>query len=222
MIKNIALFLQDIIITLIGGLKDLFVKNPPKKWLTGIRGDLLIVQGFGGRWTYMSTIGNLANSLGYKVHVLEKLGYNLKKIENSSQILEKYIRKENLKNTTIISHSKGGIIAKYFLVNSKLSNRVKKVISISSPFEGTLFAYIYFLNLYELTPKSKLIRGLSQNSNVNNKFINIYGIDNIVIPNKNLYLAGAENLNLRIPGHMLILQNKKTLTEIEKALAVKL
>lgn len=183
----------------------------------GENGDVLMIQDFRSNGAYLLQMGNFINDLGYKVHVLKKLGNNAMKIQKSSQILEEYLKKNAIKKIFVISHSKGEIIAKHFLNNSKYANRVPKVISIASPFKGTLFAYTTIFNLRKPAPSSKLIKNLERNKFVNKKFINLRpAVDNMVIPNKNLLLEDARNHKINVVGHNRIIFSEKTLKEIEK------
>lgn len=210
----------DILIHPVAKFSNFIYRTPPNEWSLGNKGDVILVQGFGGTWSYLIRIGNFVNNLGYKIHVLEKLGNNTAKIEKCSKILENYILENEIKNAKVICHSKGGIITKYFLTTSKYKDRVSKVISISSPFGGTLLGHVNIFNLGEVALSSKLIKNLEQKKSVNNKFTNLYArTDEIVIPNKSLILQEAQNIKIDIAGHIRILDSPKTLKEIEKALA---
>jgi hypothetical protein len=119
-----------------------------------------------------------------------------------------------------VSHSKGGIVAKYFLVNSNEKGRIKKVINISAPFKGSILGYVGIYNAGELTPKSDLIKSLSKITSVNKMFVNIYArIDNLIINKEKPTLEGAKNIELDVVGHQRILYSREALEIIRQELA---
>src|SRR3989344_2169776 len=196
------------------------IPRKPKKWNSGKKGNVVLVHGFGGNWSYLKEIGNFVNKLGYRVHVLNELGVNLKPIFESYKILEKYIDNNNLKNLILIGHSKGGIISKYFIDNSPLTDRVKLIISIASPFGGTQLGRLKILNTHEFLPDSAIIQKLNAKTSKNKLFINLFSRkDDVVIPNQNLILKGAKNIKVEVDGHLGILESEKTLREIDKILS---
>lgn len=221
MLETIWGIFLDLLLHPMSLLSNFTLTKVPNNWSTGKNGDVILVQGFGGTWSYLVRIGNFVNKLGYKVHVLQKLGNNIAKIEKCSKILEEYLIENEIKNATIICHSKGGIIAKYFLTTSKYRDRVSKVTSISSPFKGTYLGYLNLFNVSEMAPSSKIIKNLEQQRLVNKKFINLYSkVDEIVIPNENLVLEGTRNVKIDVVGHIRILDSEKTLNVIEKILSL--
>ena len=209
----------DFLVHLSAKVSNYIVTNRPPEWEYGKRGDVILIQGFGGTWSYLTKIGNLANKMGYKVHTLPKLKNNIAPVHKCSQILEEYLHENSITKAVVVAHSKGGVIAKYFLVNSKLANRITKVVSLSSPFKGTLLGYLDIFNSKELTPGSKLLQDLEKATTINKMFVNLYPrVDNLVIPNKNLVLKNAQNIKIDMVGHLRILISDKALKHVEEAL----
>jgi triacylglycerol lipase len=209
----------DLLTVPIAKLNNFITNAPPSNWSVGEKGDVILVHGFGDKWSYLTKIGNSVNSLGYKVHVLQELGRNTFKIAMCSRILENYIQEKSIKNAVVICHSKGGVITKYFLIHSKQAKNIKGVISIAVPFGGFLFAYVHIFNLYELTPTSSLIKELKKNNSINGIFVNIRTkVDDIILPNKNTLLPGAENITTNVVGHLRILRAQETLDVIGQVL----
>ncbi len=164
-----------------------------------------------GSWVNFKKLAEYLNDNGYKIHVI--LPYpSLEPIQKLTKSIENFIQKENLKKFYILAHSKGGIVAKFFMdSNSKSSNNLLKCLTIATPWQGTEFAHIKIANTKELQPKSKLLKKINNSKN-KEKIVNIYGeIDNVIIPNKNLHLPGAKNIQLPIIGHLSILSNALTL-----------
>lgn len=188
--------------------------EPPLSWTKGDKGNFVIIQGLYEHFNFLKIIGDFINSQGYKVHILKDLNNNTLRIKDSVKIVESYAKENNLDEFNIICHSKGGIVAKYFLINSRFNDRIGKVISISSPYQGTLLSRLFDA---DLIPNSEVINLIKSDKRHNSKFYNLYPkIDNHVIPNKNLLLDGAINIKIDVVGHTRILTSSKTLEAISK------
>lgn len=199
-------------------VRSLASKDPPANWKVGTNREVLLLPGFLETWIFMEIIGNHLNKKGYRVHVVKELKRNTAPVEEQMKFVEKYVSQNKLKNLIIISHSKGGIIARYLLNSSPASESVTRIITIASPHQGTKFAKLKILNLTELIPQSKLLKQLSK-QNYLSKITNIYpSFDSTVIPNENLILEGASNIKLKTAGHTKILESKETLNLLDKIL----
>lgn len=196
-------------------IKGLMKRKPPKNRSRGNKQDVILIHGFRENWIFLEKIGNFLSNKGYKIHVPKQLKINTASVITNANILEEFISENNLKNITLISHSKGGLIAKYFLDHSKYSKKVDKVISIATPYGGTYFSFL--IGNIELSPISKTIKNINKNRSSCKKIVNIYpAFDNHVIPNKNLLLEGAINIKIGIVGHTRILVSDATINEISK------
>lgn len=199
----------------------LFLK-PDSKWKVGSKNDVLLVHGFGGNFTFLLYIAQKLNSLGYKIHVITNT-HMLGTAKNEARIVSEYIQKNNLSNFILIGHSKGGIVLKYLLeTNQAVQNNCKLFISICSPFNGTVFAYLSLFNLVELTPRSSLIKTFVSTQKSKVKHINFYArLDELVIPNKNAILdsPNTENIRVNVIGHTNILQSWVLIKQLEHFMA---
>jgi predicted alpha/beta hydrolase family esterase len=192
----------------------LFVKAP-KVWKTGTRGDVILVQGFAENFIPLKTIADHLNRLGYKIHVIPELNWQFFSIEKGAKILDEYILSHRLKDVVLVSHSKGGLVAKKYIDEAQ-KDTVKYAITLAAPYHGTLFGYLKVLSLFELNPYSETIQKLLRNEKLNHKIINIYStFDNHVIPNRNLILEGTRNIQIPIVGHTRILESPKTIAELD-------
>jgi hypothetical protein len=201
-------------------IEALFFINPPKKWREGTRGDIVLLPGFAETWVFFRTIGNGLNLLGYRIHTIGSLGRNFDSINVSVAKVKKFIESNHLQNIILLSHSKGGIIAKTLLDDPELSMIIKQSISIAVPYRGSFLGYTQILSLHEFTPTSTIIKEVNRLSVNNSKIINLYPkIDNHVIPNKNLLLEGANNICVNIIGHNRVLETKETFEKISACIA---
>lgn len=186
--------------------------KPPVSWSKGKKGDIVLIQGLLSNPLDLEKLGNHLNSIGYRIHILQKLRNNTMKTKKAMGILENYISTNRLENIILVGHSKGGIIIKYFLNNSQHANKVKIAFCISTPFKGSFLAYFIFR---EFSPTSQLIRNINLKKSVNKRVINLYSkFDELIIPNKNLLLDNAKNIRVDVIGHVRAVFSRKTYKEI--------
>jgi len=194
-----------------------FHLKPSKKWKIGNKGDVILVQGLNSRWVSLETIGREIHNLGYRVHVVKKLRKNLKLIAKGAADIAEYIETNGLKDVVLIGHSKGALNSIYLLKNPDMAEKIKKVITIASPFDGVvLFKFNPIAR--ELDPESTFIKQYKKGIDPK-KIINLYpSTDNKVIPNKSLEWDEVVNKEINVFGHIRVLESKQTLTEIKTIL----
>lgn len=194
------------------------IKNPEEAWSKGTKGDIVIVPGWHETWHAFIYIANILNKEGYRIHVIDDF-YTIRTCDELAQLVVKKVKELNGTNIVLLSHSKGGIVAKYALDKYKeIKDNVYKIIAIASPFKGTYTAYLNFHNIDELKPDSKIITELVPEIS-NSRIYNYYPKwDNHIIPNKNLHLDGAFNKVININGHTRIMESQELGTELLKLL----
>lgn len=190
---------------LIAYLKMLpFLKKLPDEWNLGEQGDVILIPGLHETNFFLYKIAKNINTLGYKIHVIPNFN-STNGIEQISHKLNDVVSIIESNEIILISHSKGGLVAKYFIDTSSQAKKIKYSISIATPYKGTLFGKLKFHGLHEVEPNSRFINCLSSTEN-NAKIINFYPkFDNHVIPNNNLTLEGANNIKINVNGHTRIL-----------------
>lgn len=182
-------------------------KNKPSSWNKGTKGNAILVPGFYESFHYLWKIADELNKLGYKIHLIEDFK-STDKVEVASEKIEATVRKINKGEIVLIAHSKGGVVSKYFLDNSKLSTKIKYSISIASPYNGSLLASSGHHNLFELKLGSSLIKNIQSNKTNLKKIYNFYPkFDNHIIPNSSMVLPGAKNKMIDVNCHTRILES---------------
>lgn len=193
-------------------LTSLFKKSLPEEWKTGDKGDVILIQGLHSTYLALAYVGNFLNSRGYKIHTIPNLT-SVETIEQAASKLESTVKSIDKPNLILVSHSKGGLISKYFLDHSQQNNKVRYSFSIATPYSGSLLGMTKIHNIHELGLKSSLILDLGKNKQNVSKIVNFYPkFDNHVIPNKSLLLDGATNIPIDVNGHTNILTSTQ-LTE---------
>jgi len=184
-----------------------FFPYNPKHWSRGEKGDVVIVQGFNDTPTYLRKIGDRISNMGYRVHTISDLGRQKEPIKIGAEKVAKYIRVNKLQDYFIVSHSKGGLVTKYTLYAHDIP-LPRRIFAIAPPFGGSIFGFVPFHNLYEMRRGSHILRELQKSTKYNHLFTTIYPIiDNMIgLPNSS-YLEGAENIQVPVRGHTMIMES---------------
>ncbi len=180
---------------------------------------VVLIPGVYESWRFMQPVAQHLYDLGHPVHVLDKLGYNVGAIPAMATIVSEYLEGIDLRDVTIIAHSKGGLIGKYAMSRPDTLSRVRRLIAINSPFSGSRYAYLFLLRSVRVfRPTGPIIRELTRNLLVNDKISSLYSVFDPHIPETS-QLLGAENIVLPTIGHFRPLADSHTLGVISAILA---
>ena len=179
--------------------------------VTQPRSPVLIIPGVFESWRFMQPVAEHLFGRGHPVHVLDELGFNTRAIPDLAAIVSAYLEQEDLHDVTIVAHSKGGLIAKQALGQPGTLARVRHLIAVNTPFNGSRYASLFLLpHVRMFAPKGPVIRGLSLETDVNRRITSLYSAFDPHIPETSL-LDGAENIVLPIVGHFRPLGDPRTL-----------
>jgi pimeloyl-ACP methyl ester carboxylesterase len=181
--------------------------HPP----TQPRSPVLLIPGVFESWRFMQPVAEHLYRQGHPVHVLDKLGYNTGAIPDMAVIVSEYLQREDLHDVTIVAHSKGGLIAKQALGQAGILARVRRLITVNTPFSGSRYASLFLLpSVRMFAPKAPVIRALSLDTAVNRRISSLYSVFDPHIPETSR-LEGAENIVLPTIGHFRPLAAHHTL-----------
>lgn len=201
------------------------VQKPPAHYLGYTKENkapIILIPGMFSKWNFLKSIADPLSLKGHPIYVLGHLGYNTQEIHHASKLVHDFIEEKGLDKIIVVSHSKGGLVGKHVLAFHNRQNKVKKLITIATPFGGSEIAKIAPLkSVRELVPESEIIQTLQQKKEVNNKIVSIFGVfDNHVWPESSCRLEGAKNIQVNAYGHHKILASKEVveavLVEVEK------
>lgn len=165
---------------------------------------VVLLPGIYEHWQFMKPLADAIDKAGYRVHIVEQLGYNAHSVEVSAAVVEQYINIAGLMDYVIVAHSKGGLVGKYVMAEDTAA-ACRGMIAINTPFNGSLYARLFLLGpLKMFSPKSKTIQYLSGQRTLNQKIVSIYGLFDPHIPGGSK-LAGATNVQLPVRGHFKII-----------------
>lgn len=180
---------------------------------------IILLPGVYEKWQFMKPLADLFDHEGYRLHVIEALGYNRGEIVEAAEYVENYIAKHNLRRYIIVAHSKGGLIGKYVMSQQKAANCLGMV-AVNTPFSGSIYAkYIPNRKLRMFSPVSKIILYLRGKKTVNSRIASVYSKFDPHIPSGS-YLEGGQNIQVPVYGHFKPLGNKRlqkiVLKEVER------
>jgi triacylglycerol lipase len=218
--KKISYWIIDYCYLLAGKFLMNIHRKPPKRYLNRVikgKRPIVIIQGKSNRWGFLKKLSDAISKRGYPIYVVKKLGSNKFDIKTSARIVKEIIEKNNLKNVTLLGHSKGGLVGKYILIHEDANNRIDHLIAIAAPFSGSKIVHHFPRNksLREFSPKSKMIQEISSNKKVDSKIISIMPeFDNHIWADKGSHLDGATNVRMATKGHHKIVFDKNTIKKI--------
>ena len=160
---------------------------------------------------------------------LEKKGFQVQIVnfpihkgsfKESAQKLKDYIEENDFSELILVGISSGGITSLLYLEDFGGWSKVKKFISIASPFRGSpMFIFnIHTKSGRELLPNSTFITKLTERKIQNlDKIYCIHAKFDEMVPVSSSVLPGAANIQIDVVGHNnLHVDTKKTYEEVEK------
>ena len=178
------------------------------------RPPVLLVPGVFETWRFLQPVAEHLYGRGHPVHVLATLGYNTRAIPELAVLVSEYLEREDLRDVTVVAHSKGGLIAKQALGEPATLARVRHVIAVNTPFSGSRYAALFLLpSVRMFAPAGPVIRALALETSVNARITSLYSVFDPHIPETSR-LDGAENIVLPTIGHFRPLGAPSTLALI--------
>ena len=159
-------------------------KHNPKKI------PVFLVYGFFSSRKTLTVLGHLLERRGYEVITFNLGGlfgvFSTKDIPESAQSinnkLNRYITQHNIKKLNIIAHSKGGLVAFWWLLQLNGHRYCDKLITLGTPFKGTYLTWFSFLtpigffmpDMLQMRPGSVFLEALR--NMIIPEHLNIYNI----------------------------------------------
>jgi len=115
----------------LGYLVNRLIGNKEPSIIKGKKKTIVAIDGFGGGWTERG-LGNYLRKRGLNGYFVD-LGFQLKSLEEYTDNLNSFIKKEKISEPVLLGYSMGGLIA-VFYAEKYGWNKIKKIITIASPF----------------------------------------------------------------------------------------
>lgn len=123
---------------------------------------------------------------------------------------------------TLITHSMGGVLARYALKNLGAAGKVDKVITLGGPHMGSRVAVLCPVgkNTLQMTYDSRFVRELAEGGLCPGgaRYVSVWsGFDNSVLPPESSDL-GEEAKNIKVPfhGHIALLMSRQVLAIVKQ------
>ncbi|BDZ47625.1 esterase/lipase family protein [Naasia aerilata] len=178
---------------------------------------MLLLPGIYETWQFMRPVANLMRAKGHPVYVVTKLGWNTATIAASADLVAAYLEEQDLRNVLVVAHSKGGLIGKYAMLRKDPEGRIDRMVAISSPFSGSIYArYFLMRSIRDFSPMDTTLQMMREHLEVNARITSIWGTFDPHIPGGSR-LEGATNILLKASGHFRIFGTRELLDVVGRA-----
>lgn len=139
---------------------------------------ILLLYGFFASRRTLTVMEKMLKNKGYEVFTLNLGGlfdvFFTQSIPKSAQNLDRMLReimsKNNLQKISIVGHSKGGLVAAWWLLRLKGHGICECLITLGTPFGGTYFTWLalmtplglFWQDVWQMRPGSRLLKALQQ------------------------------------------------------------
>ena len=202
-------------------VRGALVRVDPARYLLAdaMKPPIVVLPGIYETWQFLRPLADQLSEAGHPVHVVAGLGRNARTVAASAPIVADYLREHDLRDVTILAHSKGGLIGKYLMLRCDPEGRVARMVAIATPFSGSVYARLMLLpSLRAFSPRNATTLMLAASRGVNSRITSIYGSFDPHIP-AGSELSGATNIRLDVAGHFRIIGDRQLQDAV--ALAVK-
>ena len=106
-------------------LDGLLFRADPAAYRHAPRADrpVLLIPGVYENRQFMHRIAGTLHAAGHPVHVVRTLGYNRGELGRMAALVSGYLCEADLRNVTIVAHSKGGLVGKHTMLSSASAGR---------------------------------------------------------------------------------------------------
>jgi pimeloyl-ACP methyl ester carboxylesterase len=192
--------------------------HDPTAYLAGRPGmrPVVVLPGIWETWRFLLPLIERLHREGHPVHAVTSLRNNGATIDRSAEIVASYLRDHDLEDVLIVAHSKGGMIGKEVMLRPDSGLRVRKMLAISAPFSGSVYARFLLLpSLRALSPNDPTTLRLAADHRVDDRITSVWAAFDPHIPGGSR-LQGAENVRIDDGGHFRILRNPQVLALVDR------
>ncbi len=168
-------------------------------------------------WRFLLPLIDRLHRAGHPVHAVTALRTNGATVDSSADIVASYLADHDLDDVLIVAHSKGGLIGKDLMLRPDSGPRVRKMLAISTPFSGSIYArYILLPSLHAFSPKDPTTLRLAADRSVNDRITSVWAGFDPHIPGGSELPGAALNRRIDDGGHFRILRNPEVLQELDR------
>ncbi|GAB3279455.1 hypothetical protein GCM10027449_20040 [Sinomonas notoginsengisoli] len=140
---------------------------------------------------------------GHQVAVVEELGWNLRPLHESVELVAARLRELGVSDALVVAHSKGGLIGKELMVS--FPDLAAGMVTASTPFAGHPYSrFALTPALRAFNPALPALAALAAERSVNARIVSVSAeFDPIVT--RGTELEGARNVSVPVVGHFRLL-----------------
>ena len=186
----------------------------------GMDTPLLFVHGFLSNAGFWLAFKRYFKSRGFRSLFTINLDPMINDIDDYAEQLAKRVAQvyklADQKKLILIGQSMGGLVCRAYITKHG-DKYVRKVITIGSPHQGTLMAYLLRgRNLYQMRPNSEWLARLNTKENPVPISTHNSIHDNIIVPQNNARLAGSREYAMRGLGHLSMAFSREMMNSVLK------
>lgn len=191
------------------------------------RNPVLLVHGIFVKQRVFNRLYAYLTALGWEVHRFDlkpnngRLGLD----ELALQIAD-YVEKNfsSSQPFDLVGLSMGGLVSRYYVQRLGGIKRVERLITIASPHQGTIMAYLLpFSSCVQMRPGSNFLQDLNQDIAVLEQ-INFTSLwtpyDFVIVPARSSQLGIGQEVKLSVFAHAMMVRDKRILEVVEATLSV--
>ena len=217
--RRVWVYVVDYSFALTLWMRSSFTKRDDSQYLGGNLAPVVLLPGVYESWTFLRPLAARIHSLGHPVHVVRRLGRNVRSVPAAAARAQRYLDEHDLRHVVLVAHSKGGLIGKHMMLFDDAAGRIDRLVAIATPFGGTRYArYMLDPALRAFRATEKTLALLAANAEVNSRIVSIYGDDDTHIP-EGCELPGATNLAFPVSGHFRVLADSQVLAAVDAAVS---
>ncbi|HSP60697.1 MAG TPA: alpha/beta hydrolase [Ornithinimicrobium sp.] len=181
------------------------------------RPPVVLLPGVYERWQFLRPVADLLHGLGHPVHVVSALRWNTAPVAASAEQVAAYLQEHDLRDVVLVAHSKGGLIGKYAMTHLDPDGRIDRMVAVSTPFRGSVYARFFLLPAVRaFSPSDRTLLLLTEELKVNDRITSVWSEFDPHIP-RGSHLEGATNVELPVRGHFRILGRPELLEAVARA-----
>ena len=189
------------------------------------RNPVVLLHGLDDTSRLFDRLGPFLEKRGWKVYDLDLIpsngdaGLDMLGEQVATYVDKTFCRQEPL---DLVGFSMGGLVARYYLQRLAGLRRVQRLITISSPHQGTWTAFLRAnAGARQMRPASKFLRELNSDRHILKKirFTSIWSpLDLMIVPASSSCVREAHSIRVNVVAHALMMRDARVLQLVKKAL----